>query len=120
MIADLTGRTALVTGAGQGLGREIALVLAEQGAAVAAGDVRADPAAETASAIEGRGGRALALTLDVRSRRSAEAAVAAILAAWGQLDILVNNAGVAHGPPPRVGGGAGATDDDPDGDAEWD
>jgi NAD(P)-dependent dehydrogenase (short-subunit alcohol dehydrogenase family) len=120
MIADLTGRTALVTGAGQGLGREIALVLAEQGAAVAAGDVRAELAAETAAAIEGRGGRALALTLDVRSRRSAEEAVAAILAGWGQLDILVNNAGVVQGPPPPAGAGAGATDDDPDGDAEWD
>jgi NAD(P)-dependent dehydrogenase (short-subunit alcohol dehydrogenase family) len=112
MIADLSDRTALVTGGGQGLGREIALVLAEQGADVAVGDVRADLASEVGTAIERRGRRALALALDVRSRRSAGEAVETILARWGKLDILVNNAGVVHAPP--------GPDGQTDGDAEWD
>lgn len=112
MIADLTDKTALVTGGGQGVGREIALVLAEQGADVAVGDICTDLAAQVAAEIEQRGRRALALPLDVRSRQSAREAVEAILSRWDKLDILVNNAGVAHAPP----GPGGAVDRD----AEWD
>jgi NAD(P)-dependent dehydrogenase (short-subunit alcohol dehydrogenase family) len=94
MIADLTHRTALVTGGAQGVGRAIALTLAEQGAAVAVGDVNADHAGE----VEAAGGRALALHLDVRSRESIAAGLDAILAQWDALDILVNNAGVVRAP----------------------
>jgi meso-butanediol dehydrogenase/(S,S)-butanediol dehydrogenase/diacetyl reductase len=112
MIADLTGRTALVTGGGQGVGRAIALVLAEQGADVAVGDILVDHAEHVVAEIEKRGRRAMALRLDVRSRDSANDAVAAIMARWGTLDILVNNAGVAHAPP--------GPDGSVDRDAEWD
>jgi NAD(P)-dependent dehydrogenase (short-subunit alcohol dehydrogenase family) len=109
MIADLTHRTALVTGGGQGLGRAIALVLAEQGAAVAVADIRADLAGAVAREVEQLGSRALALELDVRSRESIAASMAEIIRRWGKLDILVNNAGVARAP-------SGAKLDS---DAEW-
>jgi NAD(P)-dependent dehydrogenase (short-subunit alcohol dehydrogenase family) len=112
MIADLTGRTALVTGGAQGVGRAICLTLAEQGADVAVGDVRVDLAAGVAAEIEGLGRRALALELDVRSAASAQASVRRVLDAWGKLDILVNNAGVVHAPP--------GPDGQEDPEAEWD
>jgi NAD(P)-dependent dehydrogenase (short-subunit alcohol dehydrogenase family) len=111
MIADLTDRTALVTGGGQGVGRAIALTLAEQGAAVAIGDVDVDLAAGVAREVERLGQRSVALRLDVRVRESVAAALAAIVDRWDKLDILVNNAGVARAPA-----SAGGTVDP---DEEW-
>jgi 2-hydroxycyclohexanecarboxyl-CoA dehydrogenase len=112
VIADLTERVALVTGGGQGVGRAIALVLAEQGASVAVGDVRADLAAAVADEIARTGRAAVALELDVRSDRSIGDAVAAIVARWGRIDVLVNNAGVVRAP--------GETGTAPDRGADWD
>lgn len=94
MMIDLSGKTALVTGGGQGLGRAIALVLARQGADVAIGDIDTDLAQETATLIRAQGQRALALMLDVSSRSAAKQAVDHIVEEWGAIDILVNNAGV--------------------------
>ncbi len=110
MIADLTGRTALVTGAGTGIGRGIATALAEQGAMVAVSDLDADAAGSVAAEIGES--RTLALRLDVTDRRSAGRAVERVLAEWGSLDILVNNAGVASAPGRRMDGG--------DREADWD
>lgn len=95
---DLSDRTALVTGGGQGVGRAIAVILAAQGADVAIGDIDAVHAAETAREIERLGRRALVLRLDVSSRSSAVAAVDQIVSEWGKIDILVNNAGVVSAP----------------------
>lgn len=95
---DLSGRTALVTGGGRGVGKAIAMVLAQQGADIAVGDISIDHAREVARDIESLGRRALALELDVSSRQSAFAAVEQIVSAWGQVDMLVNNAGVTDGP----------------------
>jgi len=83
---DLTGRTALVTGAGQNIGAGIARVLAGAGARVLINDLRADRASEVAAEI---GGEAEALPFDVTDR----AAVLAAVEAAGSLDVLVNNAG---------------------------
>ena len=102
MIADLTGRTALITGGAQGVGKAIALVMAEQGADVAIGDVRKDLLAGVVREIEKFRRRGLGLEMDVSSRSSVEAAVSRVISEWGQLDILVNNAGVT-GPPRREG-----------------
>lgn len=84
---------AVVTGAGRGLGREIALRLSGQGLAVAAADIDASAEA-TAASIKETGGRAVGLRLDVRDAASIDAAFAAITDALGVPRALVNNAGI--------------------------
>jgi gluconate 5-dehydrogenase len=92
---DLTGRVALVTGAGRGLGRVIANALAERGAAVVAcGRTAADLAAVVAE-VGARGAEGLAVPTDVRDPAAVQAAVAAALRRFGRLDAVVNNAGVS-------------------------
>src|SRR2546422_938326 len=90
---ERVGRVAFVTGAGRGIGRAIALRLAEHGDAVAIGDIREDDANETATAIEEVGGRAVAVALDVTDSGSVENAVEETLGLLGPVEILVNNAG---------------------------
>lgn len=89
----LEGKTALVTGAGRGIGRAIALALSREGARVAVADIDG----ETAHAVEGeiaaRGGRALALRVDLTRRGEVERMVDSAVAEFGHVDILVNNAG---------------------------
>jgi NAD(P)-dependent dehydrogenase (short-subunit alcohol dehydrogenase family) len=93
-------RVALVTGAGSGIGRAVAIRLASDGFAVALAGRRPDPLAETRQRIEAAGGRALAAPTDVRDPESVRALFAAVEAAWGRLDLLFNNAGVgAPGEP---------------------
>jgi 2-hydroxycyclohexanecarboxyl-CoA dehydrogenase len=87
------GRVAFVSGAGLGIGRAIALRLAEGGDEVAVGDIRTDDAAETATAIEETGGRAIAVELDVTNSVSVANAVEQTLEALGPVEVLVNNAG---------------------------
>ena len=89
----LQGKTALVTGGGRGIGRAIALALAQEGAQVAVLDILADNAAAVAREIEAIGVKALALPADLTKRAQVERAVADTLAQFGQIDILVNNAG---------------------------
>lgn len=91
---DLTGRVALVTGAGQGVGAGIARQLARQGAAVAVNDLFEDRAAATAAAIADSGGRASAFCFDVSQYDRVVAGIADIAADLGPVDILINNAGV--------------------------
>jgi 3-oxoacyl-[acyl-carrier protein] reductase len=90
----LEGRVAFVTGAAQGIGRAIALALAEDGADVALGDLNLEKLEAVAREVEGLGRKAMALHLDVASSDSVHAAVAKVLEAWGKIDILVNNAGI--------------------------
>ena len=90
----LEGRVAFVTGAAQGIGRAIALTLAEDGADLVLGDLNLEKLAATAREVEGLGRKALALHLDVSSSDSVQAAVAKTLETWGKIDILVNNAGI--------------------------
>jgi 3-oxoacyl-[acyl-carrier protein] reductase len=88
------GKAALITGGGRGIGAATAARLASEGAAVAVTDVDADPAEQTAGAIEAEGGRALALVCDVTERAQVEDAVARSVEAFGRLDMLVTCAGV--------------------------
>ena len=91
---NLEGRVALVTGAAQGIGRAIALALAEVGADVAGGDVKLEQLQGVAKEIEALGRKALALYLDVSDPDSVKEAVDRTLAVYGKIDILVNNAGI--------------------------
>jgi NAD(P)-dependent dehydrogenase (short-subunit alcohol dehydrogenase family) len=92
-VFDLTGRVALVTGAGQGIGAGIATALASQGAAVGVNDIDAPNAARTASEIEQAGGRAAASPFDVTIFEESAQGIARLVAELGPIDILVNNAG---------------------------
>ncbi len=94
MTAELRGRTALVTGAGTGIGRGIAVVLAQRGATVVAVGRRAAPLDATVAAITAAGGRALPFVADVTDRRGIASVAAAAARAIGGFDILVNNAGI--------------------------
>lgn len=90
---DLTGKTALVTGAGRGIGAEIAATLARQGARVAVNDLLAETASEQTERIRSAGGQAAACPFDVTDYQGAEAAIRAAETELGEIDILVNNAG---------------------------
>ena len=96
---DLAGQTALVTGASRGLGRAIALALANAGADVALG--LRDPASgnDLVGEIQAMGRRALAVPMDVRRRDQIDAAIGAVVASFGRLDIVVNNAGLGPSAP---------------------
>jgi NAD(P)-dependent dehydrogenase (short-subunit alcohol dehydrogenase family) len=91
--AFLTGRAAIVTGAGAGIGKGIALGLAAFGARVAVLEVQEETARRTAAEIEAAGGEALALPTDVRDADAVTRAVDATLARFGGIDVLVNNVG---------------------------
>jgi NAD(P)-dependent dehydrogenase (short-subunit alcohol dehydrogenase family) len=95
--SPLAGQAALVTGGGRGIGRAIALALADAGAAVAVVARSRAEVEEAASAIVGRGGRAVGLAADVTERAGVEASAAEAEARLGPIGILVNNAG-ASGP----------------------
>ena len=89
----LNGKTALVTGGGRGIGRAIALGLADEGAQVAVLDILEDTARAVAGEIGALGKKSLALGADLTRRADVNRAVADVLAQWGQIDVLVNNAG---------------------------
>ena len=90
---DLTGKVALVTGAGQHVGRGIAEALAARGAAVAVNDIVEERARDAARAIAAQGGKATAAPADATDRDSVDAMVSGIEAELGPIDILVSNAG---------------------------
>jgi len=96
-MARLEGRTALVTGASRGLGRAIALKLAEDGACVAlnyrSGE---EQAREVADQIRSCGGTALLFRADVSVKDEARSLIGTVLEQWGHLDVLVNNAGITR------------------------
>lgn len=92
-MAMLTGRAAWVTGAGTGIGRAVALALAQEGAAVGISGRSAAPLAETAAMIEAAGGRAMVAACDVSDPGQVAAAHETLAAALGDIEILVNNAG---------------------------
>jgi NAD(P)-dependent dehydrogenase (short-subunit alcohol dehydrogenase family) len=90
----LSGRVAIVTGAGGGLGRAHALYLARQGARVLVNDLAHEIADRVAAEIEAAGGEAMAAATSVTDEAGVDAMVAEAMERWGRIDILVNNAGI--------------------------
>ena len=93
---SLSGRSALVTGAGQGIGRAFAMALAEAGADVAVVDINPATAAAVAQEVAQLGVRTMVVEIDVTKREQAGAMVDCIVSSWGKLDIAVNNAGIGR------------------------
>ncbi|WP_303311917.1 3-ketoacyl-ACP reductase [Hymenobacter sp. BT730] len=91
---SLTGKVALVTGAGKGIGRAVALALAQEGAHVGLLARTESQLREVAQQIESLGGKTAVVTADVANREAVEAAVAQVKAQLGPIDILINNAGI--------------------------
>jgi NAD(P)-dependent dehydrogenase (short-subunit alcohol dehydrogenase family) len=94
---SLRGRTALVTGAGRGIGRAYAQALAEAGADVACVDLDGPAADKAANELATLGVRTLGIQADVMAKSQVQQMVRAVVETWGQLDIAVNNAGIARG-----------------------
>ena len=92
----LAEKIALVTGAGRGMGRAIALQYAQAGATVAAADIDGQTAQETSATIEAAGGRSLPIRADVGELTSIERMVQQTVETFGRLDVIVNNAGVTR------------------------
>ena len=91
----LEGKTALITGAGRGIGRETSLLFAREGARVAVADMSAEGAAETVAMINAAGGQAISITADVTRPDQVAAMIATTVASFGRLDCAFNNAGIA-------------------------
>ncbi len=96
MKVDLSGKTAIVTGASQGLGRAMAVALGASGARVACVARNAEKLAETVREITEAGGQADVMAADVSQKENIEAIVDTVANEWGSFDILVNNAGITR------------------------
>ena len=92
----LDSKIALVTGAGSGIGKEIALLYAQQGAQVTVADIQEDAAAAVVAEISERNGLARSLPLNIADEGQVRVAMQGVGEQYGRLDILVNNAGVSH------------------------
>ena len=94
MNKQLQDKIAIVTGAASGIGKEIAVVYAREGAKVAIADLNRDAAQAVADELKKEGARAMAIAADVADEGQVNAAVAEVVKAWGGVDILVSNAGI--------------------------
>ncbi len=98
-MSRVAGKVAWVTGAGSGIGRATAIVLAKEGAQVAVTDIDGQKAGKTSAEIQEMGHKSLAFSLDVTQEHQWQQGMDLVLAEWGQLDILVNNAGISIAQP---------------------
>jgi NAD(P)-dependent dehydrogenase (short-subunit alcohol dehydrogenase family) len=90
----LDGYCSIVTGAGQGLGKYMAIALAEAGSDIVIPDINFEKAMEAAEEIEKKGVRAIPVQMDVRKEKEIDEMVATVLKTFGKIDVLINNAGI--------------------------
>ena len=90
----LQGKIALVTGAASGIGKEIAIVYAQEGAKVVIADLNQEGADATAAELKAKGGEAIGVAMDVTDEGQVDAGFAKVASAWGGVDVLVSNAGI--------------------------
>ena len=93
---ELTGKVALVSGAAQGIGKAVALLLARNGADMVVSDINFEKAQETVKEVETIGRKAMAMKVDVSNFNDVDQMTKAILERFGKIDILINNAGIAR------------------------
>ena len=93
-MSQLDGKTAVVTGAASGIGKEIAFVLAKAGAAVAIADLNLDGANAVADEIKAAGGKAIGIAMNVTDEDAVNAGIDKVAAEFGSVDILISNAGI--------------------------
>jgi len=99
-VTDLQDKTGIITGAGVGIGRAIAVAMAAKGARVAVVDLNIDTANETVSLIESAGGEAIALQADVGNESAVKQMIRSVVAHFGALDVACNSAAVSRGSGP--------------------
>ena len=97
----LEGKVAIITGGGTGLGKAMALALAEEGADIVVAGRRVEPIEQTAKEVSALGSRGLAISTDVTDSQQINRLVERTLAEMGRLDILINNAGIVRGQRPK-------------------
>ena len=93
---NLSGRVAIVTGSGQGIGREIALMLAGNGASVVISDINPASANDVVTEIKDKDGQSIAITTDVSVQEEVSRLASETVSSFGRIDILVNNAGITR------------------------
>jgi NAD(P)-dependent dehydrogenase (short-subunit alcohol dehydrogenase family) len=100
-LAEFTGKSALITGAGNGIGRAAAVLFAKRGACVTVADLNQAAGRETVALIEAAGGKAIFIDGDVANEDCVRDMVARTVAAYGRLDCAFNNAGISHPRDPQ-------------------
>ena len=93
-IFDLTGKVALVTGSGRGIGKSLALALAREGADVAIADINGETAEKTSEEIKALGRRSISIRTDLSNKDEVDAMFREIMKYFGKIDVAINNAGV--------------------------
>lgn len=93
---ELKGKVALITGAGSGIGKEIALCFARAGAKIGVADITLSAADSTTQEINASGGQAVSIDMDVSNEEQVDGGVEKLIAKFGSVDVLVSNAGVQH------------------------
>src|SRR3990170_913397 len=93
----LKDKVAIITGGGQGIGKEYALGFAREGAKVVIAEIKLENAQQVVKEIESQGGKAIAIRTDVTSEADARAAVEKTISTFGRIDVLVNNAAIYYG-----------------------